>query len=379
MALNPISSTSNRAFKAAVGFLLVAVVAGKDLKVFVLGGQSNMEGKGVVFEPTGVAMNGSLQWQLHVDHTYLPVCQTMAPAPRVGCRAEAANFSGLCFEKNATTNCTTADEWKSFPGVWASYKGSHDRNGTMTIGYGFNTNWIGPEYGFGKTMGEFYTDQFDVLVIKICWGGTAIETDWRPPSSGGKTGWCYGNFTAMLHSALETELDKLVPGFNYNTDKYDLAGFGWHQGWNDGCGVQATNDYATNLANLVHDIRAEFKSPKLPVSIALSGFGGWGQSNVRRLGIMAAQYNVTQNSSLGIGTVAAVETRGFFRSFSETHGAINQGYHWFGNAETYFYIGTAMGEAMKHLLEGSWKQPVINTKPPPPGESNLGENDDQVW
>ena len=61
----------------------------------------------------------------------------------------------------------------------------------MTIGYGFNTNWIGPEYGFGKSIGEYYEGVGNtVLVVKVCWGGTALESDWRPPStvaaSGGK-------------------------------------------------------------------------------------------------------------------------------------------------------------------------------------------------
>ena len=105
------------------------------LKVFILGGQSNMEGKGVVFENDGTKINGSLEWQLDVDHSYLPVCPTMDESPRAGCRAQGANFSGLY--DNATKN------WTSFPNVYAAYKGSHDRNGTMTIGYGFNTNWIG--------------------------------------------------------------------------------------------------------------------------------------------------------------------------------------------------------------------------------------------
>ena len=204
------------------------------------------------------------------------------------------------------------------PRVYAAYKGSHDRNGTMTVGYGFNANWIGPEYAFGKTMGEYYAQNGgnEVLVLKVCWGGTAIETDWRPPSSGGTTGWCYGNFTKIVHEALEKNLDKLVPGFSYSSDTVDFAGFGWHQGWNDGCSVKPVADYETNLANLIADVRKEFKKPKLPVSIGISGFGGWAQANTRRLGIMAAQYNVTQHADLGIGSVAAVETRGFFRSFA---------------------------------------------------------------
>lgn len=161
-----------------------------------------------------------------------------------------------------------------------------------------------------------------------------------------------------------------MPGFSYASDTYEVAGFGWHQGWNDGCSVKPVQDYETNLANLIHDIRAQLQLPKLPVSIAISGFGGWGQANTRRLGIMQAQYNVTQHKALGLGSVAAVETRGFFRSFADTHGAINQGYHWFGNAETYFYLGTAMAEAMKHELEGTWQQPFIDTKVPKGGSGS---------
>ena len=60
-----------------------------------------------------------------------------------------------------------------------------------------------------------------------------------------------------------------------------------------------------------------------------------------------------------------VETRGFFRDFAETIGSINLGYHWFGNGETYYYLGTAMGRAMGALLDGAWTQPYINTTVPP--------------
>lgn len=349
-------------FWSVLGLVLALVDGAKPpLKVFLLAGQSNMEGKGVAFETDGSKVNGTLEWQLGVDHSYLPLCPTMGPIPRAGCRAEGANFTGL-YDASLPSN------WTSFPGVFAAYKGSRDLNGTMTVGYGVNSNnaWIGPEYGFGKTMGEYYRDNGgnEVLVIKVCWGGTSIEKDWRPPSSGNITGWCYTNFTQMVHEALDKGLSDLVPGYDYSSDSYEIAGFGWHQGWNDGCSQQATDDYESNLVNLIHDIRAEFKTPQLPVSIALSGFGGWGQANTRRLGIMAGQYNATQHSELGLGTVAAVETRGFWRDYDETHGAINQGYHWYGNAETYFYIGTAMAEAMKLEIAGAWKQPFINTSVP---------------
>jgi hypothetical protein len=121
----------------------------------------------VVYEP-GKKMNGTLAWEVGIDHSYLPLCPTMGDAPRVGCRAEAANFSGI-FTGDPKTNGTNPKDWVSFPNVYAAYKGSHDRNGTMTVGYGFNTNWIGPEYGFGKTMGEYYAENGgnQVLVLKV--------------------------------------------------------------------------------------------------------------------------------------------------------------------------------------------------------------------
>ena len=33
----------------------------------------------------------------------------------------------------------------------------------------------------------------------------------------------------------------------------DIAGFGWCQGWNDGCSINATAAYETNLVNLISD------------------------------------------------------------------------------------------------------------------------------
>ena len=41
------------------------------------------------------------------------------------------------------------------------------------------------------------------------------------------------------------------------------------------------------------------------------------------------------------------QTAGFFRPAEESPS--RQGYHWNGNAETYYLIGEAMGEAMKKL------------------------------
>ena len=44
----------------------------------------------------------------------------------------------------------------------------------------------------------------------------------------------------------------------------------------------------------------------------------------------------------------------------------------FGNGETYVYVGTAMGECMKSLIDGSWTQPFINTSMPDSDAGSCG-------
>lgn len=62
-------------------------------------------------------------------------------------------------------------------------------------------------------------------------------------------------------------------------------------GWNDGCTESSVVQYEANMVNLITDLRKEFAAPDMRVSIPVSGFGGWGQSVSRRLGIIQAQFN----------------------------------------------------------------------------------------
>ena len=342
--------------KTTALLLLAPLGAAMKVKVFILAGQSNMEGHGVATKSRGANDgNGTVQWEVeHGDWKKLPVCPTMAEqTAEVGCRAEHADFDGLMTDGN----------WTVFDDAFVHFEGSRNKTGPLSVGFGISDDFVGPEYGFGVSLQGTFDDQTKVLLLKWAWGGTALQTDWRPPSSGGVLGWCYGNMTEVVHRVLDTGLPSVVPGYDYGADSYDIAGFAWHQGWNDGCGDEGTKEYEANLRNLIHDVRAEFGVANLPVSIGLSGFGGWGQGVDRRLEIMRAQYNV----STYVANVATVETRGFFRDFTETGGCINQGYHWFGNGETYVYVGTAMGAAMNALLAGTWVQPKIDYLPPAGG------------
>ena len=49
---------------------------------------------------------------------------------------------------------------------------------------------------------------------------------------------------------------------------YELAGFVWYQGWNDGCEPKtAVPEYEQNLVNLIKDVRKDLNAPHLPVVI----------------------------------------------------------------------------------------------------------------
>ena len=259
------------------------------------------------------------------------------------------------------------DGWIERKDVFVRY-GS--RKGPLKPGFGFRSSSIGPELGFGTVVGDALEEP--VLLIKTCWGGKSLYTDFRPPSSGMPAKetlekWLNGArrknpnatledvikpigqfYRLMLSEVSDTleNLDAYAPDFR-NKD-YEIAGFVWHQGWNDGLSHVTVAEYETNLTNLIKDLRKEWNTPNLPVAIAVSGFGGWSQKIDRRLGIIKAQHAVAKLKEFK-GTVASVETRGYFRPREDSPGG--QGYHWNNNAETYYRIGEGLGKAMVTLLK----------------------------
>ena len=291
---------------------LPAARAVEPVKVFILAGQSNMQGQGVVSMDHPEHYNGgkgNLVWSM--EHS----------ASKEQMR-HLRDADGRWVERDDVT-------------VWYKQR-DKVRQGKLTVGYtgyGGSTH-IGPELQFGHIVGDTFKEH--VLIIKTAWGGKSLQVDFRPPSAGGDTGPYYKQMIAEVREALASLEDR----------PYELAGFVWMQGWNDMINKEATDEYADNLVHLARDIRAEFKSPKLPIVV-----GELGNMGEAKAGSGMERFRAQQKrGAAGIDRCVFVPTHTFARDkdLSPNRG---HGHHWFGNAESYFLIGDALGKAMVKLLE----------------------------
>jgi hypothetical protein len=282
------------------------------IRVFILAGQSNMEGHGFVkADPKRNEGKGSLEYVAKDAKT-------------------AEKFKHLLAKDG---------NWAVRDDVWIHYL---ERKGKLTAGFGVKEDRIGPELGFGKIIGDHYEEP--VLLVKLAWGGKSLGKDFRPPSSGGEVGPYYKEIVQRTKAVLG-DLKKEFP--NFADRKHEITGFGWHQGWNDRVNQAFNDEYEKNMANFIRDIRKDLGVKDLPFVIAETGMTGPEEKHPRALSLMKAQAAVPEYPEFK-GNVAFVGTKNFWREKDQSPS--NQGYHWNTNAETYYLIGEAMGEAMKKLI-----------------------------
>ncbi len=202
----------------------------KPLRVFILAGQSNMEGHARV-------------------ETFDYIGDDPATAPLLKTMRSADGQPTVC------EHC------------WISYfTGSGDNNGEghgrLTAGYGSRqkpdqpNGKIGPEFTFGLAMDAAFDEP--VLLIKTAWGGKSLHTDFRPPSAGPyvfndeqlkrfqrekkdieavkadkvrETGVYYRLMIEHTKRVL-ADIPRVCPEYDPKAG-YELSGFVWLQGWND--------------------------------------------------------------------------------------------------------------------------------------------------
>jgi len=233
----------------------IQVSANEPLKVFILVGQSNMQGHAEISTFDHVGM----------DPVTAPLLKEMRSAdgtPRV---------------------CD--DVWISSIGNDASGEEYH---GQLTAGYGAKSRGtkIGPEFTFGIFMQKHLGES--ILIIKTAWGGKSLHTDFRPPTSGP-----YELNEGQLESLKkkgkdidQAKADRVMasghPAYDAKAG-HELAGFVWFQGWNDMVGrdVYPNRDqaggydlYSELMSRFIRDVRRDLSAPQLPFVIGVMGAGG---------------------------------------------------------------------------------------------------------
>lgn len=268
--------------------LLVALIAvlgtahAKPLKVFILVGQSNMEG--------------------HANVRTLPA---VAKDPKT-----ADLYKHMVDADGKPIVCDNV--WIAYRYASSGGRPGGDKSGKLSTGWGARaiTEKFGPEYTFGIYMHKMLGEP--ILLIKTAWGGKSLYNDFRPPSA--------GKNTTILPKKMTDEW-KESTGFNYKLmidyvkkvladpkavcpaydpkEGYELAGFVWFQGFNDlvgpypikeGAEAEAPekgkkkgkkvkppkdySEYSRLLACFIRDVRKELNAPKLPFVIGVLGVGG---------------------------------------------------------------------------------------------------------
>ena len=352
----------------------------KPVKVFILAGQSNMEGKGKI-DPL-------LNHQIKDNET--------------------KDFFAH-FHKNG--------EYIMRDDVWINYL---DRHGELTVGYG-SPGCIGLELQFGHIMGDYYDEQ--VLLIKSAWGGKSIGRDFRPPSSRAPSNkvldqlvvkmierdynniirkeWnklkqhnpkitrkeveaessalfdeirkvkkeeyhkqvvnSFGHFYRLMMNEIKTTLSELKTRFpKYDGQGYEIAGFIWFQGWNDMYG-DFPNEYAYNLENFIRDVRKELEVPNLPVAIGVMGQNGFKPAKGNMAIVKKAQFSMNDIADFG-GNVKAIPTDIYWdkradEAFPTWRNNLEEWvkigsdfpYHYLGSTITFTRIGQSLAKTILEL------------------------------
>lgn len=312
----------------------------KPLKVFILVGQSNMEG------PASI-------------NTFDYIGDDPATAPLLKLMRDSNGKPAVC-ENTWITYMTGAGE-KNFV-----------VSGKLTAGFG--SMWgheskqlgdkIGPEFTFGLVMDQTFDEP--VLVIKAAWGGKSLHTDFRSPSAGPyqlstfqienypkqeghgipkdfeawkvekakATGVYYRLMMEHVKNVL-ANLDDSVPGYDPKQG-YELSGFVWLQGFNDLVDGHVYpkynqpdrfNLYAELLTHLISDVRKDLEAPHLPFVIGVLGVGGLKDTSIDMLSFRQAMAAPAKLSEFK-GNVIAVETAPFWADelalIDEKRARINQ-------------------------------------------------------
>ncbi|MFN3166679.1 MAG: sialate O-acetylesterase [Phycisphaeraceae bacterium] len=213
-----------------------APATAQPVKVYLMAGQSNMEGWGRWYENDGVTQHATL-----VDPTdNYPLTQAEADAYTVPLNR-----------------------------VWVAHPGTNRKaTGPLEPGFGAapsNGVNIGIELSMGHELAANNANDF--FFYKSDRGGTSLASNWRPPSAAAQRGGSVGaEYRAMIRG-----FHDLLEGFDSNPlnngEGFEVAGFVWLQGWND-YNTTSAGEYEQNVLDLARDVRRDLGIADLPIILS---------------------------------------------------------------------------------------------------------------
>jgi hypothetical protein len=396
--------SSTRIYFFLASLALAAQIHAKPLQVFILAGQSNMQGHAKI-------------------ETFDYIGDDPATAP-------------LLKQMRGTDG-----KPRECDHVWLSYftqqgDGNGEVTGKLTAGFGARRDAnkddgkIGPEFTFGLTMDK--AQNGPVLIIKTAWGGKSLYHDFRPPSAGvyprtpkdiakdryheADSGKYYRLMIEHVKKVL-ADPKRVCPAYDAQQG-FEIAGFVWFQGWNDmvdrdvypelpkGSPQNRFVKYSDCLADFIRDVRKDINAPKIPFVIGVMGVDGmqpnkdnaafreamaapaslpefkgnvvavptapfWSEElgaiarkkdEVRQMGFYLNSKH--KNHANADGHMTEEQKREYLRQFEAKvispaevalwqRGASNAGYHYLGCAKTFALMGKAFAEALLHPVQAS--------------------------
>jgi hypothetical protein len=158
---------------------------------------------------------------------------TQHPCPKSYCQSENASKQSFCNSSYLLGGC---GRWGGMAPHFGAFRGH------------------GPEVGFAYALRndpDFKAKDEQTLLLKVAYGGTSLAGPWRPPSSTlnnktahqGTVGSDYLNMVRFVHTVLKPENLALYFPTMKKRPSTQIVGFGWWQGWQDGCDQGDTDEY----------------------------------------------------------------------------------------------------------------------------------------
>ncbi len=254
----PCALTTLLLFAATTAVTAEQGSTGKPLKVYVLAGQSNMQGS--AHKSTFAAIGD--------DPRTAPLLRDILDTNDEPIVSDNAWITSLTVRRGEATRL-------------------HSK---VKVGYGFDEDRIGPEYAFGIYMDKAMEEP--VLIIKTAWGGKSLAVDFRPPSAGPyepserekandnvptseQVGNYYREMIQFVRATLKNgaSIQKIIPSYRAEQG-VELSGFVWFQGWNDMCNRHHIEQYTENMVHFISDVRKDLDTPNLPFIVGVLGVYG---------------------------------------------------------------------------------------------------------